>query len=104
MSRELRNVVLAAACGGALVLVWQSWPFVRVAEAQVAAAPARLLDYRTVGTDFTALPATLTELGNDGWQVVTILHTDQVVENAGDGTPHLLARRVEVVAQKPRTK
>jgi len=104
MSREWRNLVLAAFCGGVLALAWQSWPLVREAKAQAVSAPASAFDYRSVGTDFTALPATLTELGNDGWEVVTILHTDQTVEDAGNGMPHLRAQRVEVVAKKPRAR
>lgn len=102
MSRELRNQVLAGVCGGLLVLGWQAWPLVREANAQ--GGTTAVVDYRTVGADFTALGATLTDLGNDGWQVVTVLHTDQLVQDAGDGVPHLHARRVEVVASRPRAK
>ncbi|MDZ4687641.1 MAG: hypothetical protein SH850_21430 [Planctomycetaceae bacterium] len=101
MSRDLRNFVLAGVCGAALVIGWQSWPFAR--EAQAVAKPAGF-QYRSVGADFLALGATLTDLGNDGWQVIDVVHTDQLVETGGDGVTHLIARRVEVIVQKPQMK
>jgi hypothetical protein len=103
MSRGLRNLVLAGVGGALVMLGWQAWPFVREAEAQAVTTPA-VVDYRTVGADFTALAATLTDLGNDGWHVVSILHTDQLVETGGDGITHLVARRMEIVASRPRAK
>jgi hypothetical protein len=104
MSRDVRNLVLAGVCGTVAVLGWQAWP-VTAATAQTDSKPATaVVEYRTVGTDFTALAATLTDLGNDGWHVVNILHTDQIVETGGDGVTHLVARRLEVVATRPRAK
>lgn len=84
------------------ILAWGT--FDRSGRAQApSATPA--WEYHSVGIEFATLPAKLTELGNDGWEVVTVLHTDQTVENqADDNKPHLLARRIEVIAKRPRSR
>ncbi|MBI1345175.1 hypothetical protein GC163_02685 [bacterium] len=61
-------------------------------------------DYRSVNVPLSTLQAELVRLGQDGWEVIEILHVDQSVTNAGDGTAHLIAGNVEVVAKKPMTK
>jgi hypothetical protein len=72
--------------------------------AQVPAAiPA--WEYHSVGIEFAMLPAKLTELGNDGWEVVTVLRTDQAVENQqDDGKAHLIVRRIEIIAKRLRSR
>lgn len=68
-----------------------------------AATPA--WEYHSVGIEFAMLPAKLTELGNDGWEVVSVLHTDQTVDNQqGDDKAHLVARRVEIIAKRLRAR
>jgi len=69
--------------------------------AQTASQPGRMeWDYRSVNVPMSTLQAELVRLGQDGWEVVTILHTDQSVTNAADGAAHLIAGNVEVVAKK----
>lgn len=69
--------------------------------AQTAVKPSRLeWDYRSVNVPLSTLQAELVRLGQDGWEVITILHTDQSVTNANDGAAHLVAGNVEVVAKR----
>jgi hypothetical protein len=105
MGPSVRPLLLAGLIAGLAMTVGQLWFAAPSADAQVVTKSATTaIEYRTVGTDFTALAATLTDLGNDGWQVEAIVHTDQIVETGGDGVTHLVARRMEVVASRPRSK
>lgn len=90
---------------GMALLAIVVWGAISLSGRAQAPAAHSAWDYHSVGIEFATLPAKLTELGNDGWEVVTVLHTDQTVENqGGDDKPHLLARRVEIIAKRPRTR
>lgn len=58
-------------------------------------------EYRTQQVDINLLQPTLVTLGGEGWDVVTILHIDQFIQNAADGQAHLMASRVEIVCRRP---
>ena len=69
--------------------------------AQTTAAAKRTeWEYRSVNVPLFSLQAEMTKLGQDGWEVITILHTDQSVTNTNDGTAHLIAGNVEVIAKR----
>ncbi len=91
------GLTCAAATAGALLFV-QSHSQAQ-APAATEAAPAAW-DYRTQQVEISVLQSTLVTLGREGWELVTILHVDQTVEDAADGRPHLRAGRVEIVAKK----
>lgn len=61
-------------------------------------------DYQTREVDVSTLQAELVTLGRDRWEVVSILHVDQTVDNQADGRAHLQAGRVLVVAKRPLGK
>jgi hypothetical protein len=75
----------------------------RQVDAQAVAVPITW-DYTSVGVDLSSLPARLTELGNDSWEVVSVLSTDAAVEQQADGKAHVVGQRVEVVAKRPRKR
>jgi hypothetical protein len=91
---------LAALTLGAGTILWS---FAEVTAQAPASSPRPLRwDYQSVGVEFSGLPARLTDLGNDGWEVVIVLNTDSTVENNAENRPHLLTQRVEIVAKRLR--
>ncbi len=81
------------------------WGAISLAGRAQVPAVMPVWEYHSVGIDFAMLPAKLTELGNDGWEVVSVLHTDQTVDNQqGDDKAHLVARRVELIAKRLRSR
>ncbi len=99
---SLKSIAPVMILGFMAVLVWGTSHLVGHAQAPT---PAPQWEYHSVGIEFAMLPAKLTELGNDGWEVVHVLHTDQTVDNQqGDDKPHIVARRIEIIAKRPRSR
>lgn len=98
-----RAVLTMLFCGllGASVLLFQTG---LNAQVEAPSTPAVGWDYQTREVDLSTLQAELVTLGRDRWQVVSILHVDQTVENQADGRAHLQANRVAVVVKRPLTK
>lgn len=74
----------------------------RLTAQDAAPTPARTTwEYRTANLELSTLQSELINMGREGWEVVTILHTDQSVDSQADGRAHLLSGRVEVIAKRP---
>jgi hypothetical protein len=103
MSRDVRVSLGGLAIAVAAAAVWFSGRSATEALAQAPAARTQW-DYQSASTELASLSNKLTELGNDGWEVVSVISTDATVDSQVDTKPHLLCQRVEVVAKRPRAK
>lgn len=103
---ELRSTRLACAgliCG-VLVGMFVCSQAGLQAQGDVPSAQGMSWDYQTREVDLSTLQAELVTMGRDRWDVVSILHVDQTVDNQADGRAHLQAGRVMVVAKRPLGK
>jgi hypothetical protein len=96
----LGGVVLGLALAAA---VWLGARNVSEARAQAAIAPLAW-DYLSTSVELVSLSNKLTELGNDGWEVISVFSTRTELDSQSDTKPHIVTLRVEVVARRPRAR
>ncbi len=91
--------------GAALVWIARPGDWVRPVTAQTG-SPAAVVEweYNSQSVDAASIQTKLTELGSAGWEVFSVTSTDGVVDNAGDGKPHVVTQRFEVTAKRARKK
>ena len=91
-----------------VLVMWLAQPdgFVRPVSAQGGAQAAinAEYEYNSQSVEAASIQTKLTELGSAGWEVFSVTSTDGVVDNAGDGKPHVVTQRFEVSAKRARKK
>ena len=105
MKADFKTGVVWLVIGAALVWIAQPSEWVRPATAQTG-SPAAVVkwEYNSQSIDAASIQTKLTELGSAGWEVFSVTSTDGVVDNAGDGKPHVITQRFEVTAKRARKK
>jgi len=59
-------------------------------------------EYTTATVELGSLPATLSDLGPQGWEVFSVDHVVSVIEQPGaDGKTRLVAEKVQVTGRRP---
>lgn len=59
-------------------------------------------EYSTATVDLGSLPATLNDLGPQGWEVFSVDHVSSVLDQpAGDGKTRLVVEKMQVTARRP---
>jgi len=59
-------------------------------------------DYQTASVDLGSLTPKLMELSKDGWEVVSIISIDTLIDQQPDGKTHIVTQRVEVTARRAK--
>ena len=87
---------------GLVLMLTALWLFNQAAPTYSAPSENEVVkwEYSTTGLEASVLPAKLTELGNDGWDVFSIVRTDSVVEQGNDGKTHLTTSQFQVTAKR----
>lgn len=88
---------LVAACFASAILA--AWFSSGSASGQQAAGDGKI-EYNVVSVDANALAARLPELGNQGWEVVTITISEQKFDG-GATPPKVIAEKYDVTCRKP---
>lgn len=66
------------------------------------AVVAQTWEYQTANLIPGDLQRKLTEMGQQGWQVFSIVNSDFSVDQTAENSPRLVVQRLEVTARRPR--
>ncbi|MEK6262234.1 MAG: hypothetical protein AABP62_26855 [Planctomycetota bacterium] len=105
MKADFKTGAVWLVIGAALVWIARPGDWVRPVTAQTG-VPATVVEweYNSQSVDAASIQTKLTELGTAGWEVFSVASTDGVVDNAGDGKPHVVTQRFEVSAKRPKKR
>ena len=98
-TRRQFPIVLACGVIAVVVLLLSNQPNQPVSANEPEARTTRW-DYTSVEIDASAIDSKLGELAIQKWEVFSIVRSDSVVEQAGDGKAHVLASKFRVTAKK----
>ena len=104
MKADFKTGAVWLVIGAALVWIAQPGDWVRPVTAQTGTTAAVVeWEYNSQSVDAASIQTKLTELGTAGWDVFSVTSSDAVVDDtAGDGKPHVVTRRFEVSAKRPK--
>jgi len=105
MKADFKTGAVWLVIGAVLVWIAPSGDWARPVTAQTGAPAAAVeWEYNSQSIDVASIQSKLTELGTAGWEVFAVTSTDGVVDNAGDGKPHVVTQRFEVTAKRAGKK
>ncbi len=105
MKANFKSGAVWLGIGAALVWIARPGDWVRPVTAQTGAAVAVVeWEYNSQSVEAASVQTKLNELGSTGWEVFSVSSSDRVVDNAGDGKPHIITERFEVSAKRPKKR
>ena len=105
MKTDFKTGAVWLVIGAAMMWIVRPGDWVRPVAAQTGSLAAVVeWEYNSQSVEAASIQAKLTELGIVGWEVFSVTSTDGVVDNAGDGKPHVVTQRFEITAKRARKK